>query len=140
MAEVNGLLVIPVKQPTIPHKTTKLALEADKCSHPETTEPILAPALREGAKIPPADPLVKEITGPKSLKTGRYHSTCLFSVNSTFCMISFPEPKLCACINTPIKAIIRPAARLYRILPVELVSKFFFLKINRIIFPIALPA
>lgn len=64
IADVNGALVIPVKKATIPAKTTTLVSLFDKSITPEITEPILAPAVRAGAKIPPAPPEVNDKAVP----------------------------------------------------------------------------
>ena len=90
MEDVNGLRVILVKKPVIPHS--------------------------EGANIPPAAPVEKEIIGPKILKIGKYHDTCLSSVKSVFTIISLPEPSVYLSKKEASEAIIRPQIETYKIL------------------------
>ena len=61
---------MPVKNPVIPHKIIKLVSDIDKCNQPATVAPTLAPALSDGAKMPPAAPIEKEIMVPIILKNG----------------------------------------------------------------------
>ena len=63
-------------------------------NQPENKEPILAPALKAGANIPPAAPTVNERTEPIIRNKGVYQGKILFSVNKVVVMIDFPEPKI----------------------------------------------
>src|SRR5512146_1207669 len=92
MAEVKGVLVTPVKNPTIPASTRRLVLVADNSSQPANNEPTLAPAVNDGAKIPPAAPVVNEMIGPTILSSGVIHDMCLSSVNNIDCINPLPEP------------------------------------------------
>lgn len=92
MADVKGVRVTPVRKPTMPESTSKLVLAAVRCIQPEIRDPMLAPALRAGAKTPPAAPVVKEKTGPTIRSKGIYQDEYLSPVNKAVVINSFPEP------------------------------------------------
>lgn len=85
---------MPVRKATIPASITTLESEPESESHPDNTEPIVAPELKAGAKTPPAAPLVNEAIDPSILKRGVYQCTILSEVKSNCVMISFPEFRL----------------------------------------------
>lgn len=116
MEDVNGLRVILVKKPVIPHRISRFVSVLVTLKNSAKTAPMLAPALSEGANIPPAAPVEKEIIGPKILKIGKYHDTCLSSVKSVFTIISLPEPSVYLSKKEASEAIIRPQIETYRIL------------------------
>ena len=94
IAEVNGLLVIPVKKATIPVMMSKLVLSALKCNIPENAAEIEAPMLKLGAKTPPALPELKLNADPSHLPIGTYHSRYLSDVNKEPTIISLPGPAI----------------------------------------------
>ena len=91
-AEVNGVLVIPVRNATMPERIIKFVSVEDNPIQPERTDPILPPALRPGAKIPPDAPVVKERMGPAILNKGIYQIEYLFAVKSETVKSCLPEP------------------------------------------------
>lgn len=79
MEEVKGLRVIPVRNPAIPQRTSKLVAVSERWAIFAITAPILAPAVNYGANISPAAPVEKETIGPIILRRGICQSSCLFS-------------------------------------------------------------
>lgn len=77
---------------------------------------MLAPALREGAKMPPAAPVVNDRIGPTIRTIGRYQLTDLWSVNRVEIMSSFPEPNAPLSRNIAVAANIKPHMITYNIL------------------------
>lgn len=106
--EENGLRVILVKKPVMPHRIIRLVSAFDKWNNSAKTAPILAPALSEGAKIPPDAPVENETIEPITLKIGTYHSRCFWLVNKVEIIISFPEPNVLLSIKMANAAIISP--------------------------------
>jgi hypothetical protein len=94
MAEVNGLLVIPVKNATRPVMMSKLVLSGLKCNIPEKAAEIDAPMLKLGANTPPALPELKLNADPNHLPTGTYHSKYLSELNKDPTIISLPGPAI----------------------------------------------
>src|SRR5580658_6978516 len=94
MADVKGVRVTPVRNPTIPDSISRLELDAARCSHPEIVAPILAPALSAGANTPPEAPVVKENIDPAIRSRGRYQGLYLFEVNSAVVISPFPDPNI----------------------------------------------
>src|SRR5579871_326084 len=94
IADVNGVRVTPVKNPTMPDNINRFVLTSDKCIHPEKNAPIVAPALRAGANTPPAAPVVKDKTGPAILSKGTYQGRYLSAENNDVVITSFPEPNI----------------------------------------------
>lgn len=94
IADVNGVRVTPVRNPTIPAKIKRFVFVSDKCIQPANTEPTLAPALSDGAKMPPAAPVVNDNIEPPTLNIGTYHDKYFGEVNSAFAINSFPDPKI----------------------------------------------
>src|ERR1700712_1833343 len=92
MEEVNGVLVMPVKNPTIPESISRFVLESERFIHPDSTDPIQAPELSAGANIPPAAPVLKEKTEPVMRMMGAYQGRYLSDVNKMRVMTDFPEP------------------------------------------------
>src|SRR4051812_1848343 len=92
MDEVKGVLVMPVRKPTMPERMSKFVSESARCIHPDKTDPIQAPELRAGEKIPPAAPVLKEKTEPVIRISGAYQGRYLPDVNKMLVMMVFPEP------------------------------------------------
>src|SRR5450432_284158 len=90
--EVKGVRVIPVRKPTIPDRMSKFVFESVRFIHPDKTDPIEAPALRAGAKMPPAAPVLKEKIEPATRIKGAYQGRYLLEVNKISVIIVFPEP------------------------------------------------
>src|ERR1700733_8669844 len=92
MAEVKGVLVTPVRNPTMPDNTSRLVSAADRCIQPESTAPTLAPVLRAGANTPPAAPVVKDSIFPPIRNSGIYQAIYLSCVNNTVVINALPDP------------------------------------------------
>ena len=94
IADVNGLLVMPVRKATIPVMIRRLVLSGLKLSKPEIAAEIEAPMLNDGAKTPPAAPELKHKAEPTHFPIGTYHSKYLSEVNKDPRIISLPGPAI----------------------------------------------
>src|SRR6185295_3091037 len=90
MEDVNGLRVIPVRHPAIPQRIMRLVSEPERWKNSDSTEPMLAPTLSDGAKMPPAAPVANESIVPKILRIGIFQGKYLSSENNVPIIISFP--------------------------------------------------
>src|SRR5437899_2644259 len=79
-------------------------------------EPMLAPALSDGAKMPPDVPAVNEKIKPLMRKKGVYQCTILSSVNSVRVIRSLPEPKASSPKKNPEVATITAQSKMYKIM------------------------
>src|ERR1700682_5521635 len=90
--EVKGVLVIPVRKPTMPESMSRLLFESERCIQLDSTDPIQAPELSAGANMPPAAPVLKEKMDPLIRIIGAYQGRYLSVVNNIWVMIDLPEP------------------------------------------------
>src|SRR6478672_1495405 len=110
MADVNGVRVTPVKNPTIPQRMRMFALAPIRPDRLEIQAPIAAPAAREGAKMPPAPPVTNDRIGPAILHNTVSQVMDFSFVNKTVCIRFLPEPRIegemnwaTVAMNQPIK-------------------------------------
>ena len=83
---------MPVKKPTIPERMSRLALESFRFIQPDKTDPIQAPELRAGAKMPPAAPELNEKIDPVIRMMGEYQGRNLLDVNNISVITFLPDP------------------------------------------------
>src|ERR1700759_952216 len=88
MADVNGVRVTPVKNPTIPDKINTVVSVPDRWNQLLNNEPTPAPAAREGANPPPEPPEVKYNIGPTPRRSAICQGEYLSLVNNTLVISS----------------------------------------------------
>src|SRR5262245_18906026 len=94
IVEVKGVRVTPVRKATMPASIRMFVSDGARLSQPERVAPMLAPALRAGAKIPPAAPVVKDNNGPAMRRSGMYQLLYLSFEKREFIISSLPEPSV----------------------------------------------